>query len=151
MATQTTLVLLKPDAVQRGYIGDILSRFERKGLTLVGLRMVKADETLAGTHYEVHKDRPFYPALIKFITSSPLVAVALRGDEAVSVVRTLMGPTDGRKAAPGTVRGDFGCSIGANLVHGSDSEENAAIELGVWFPEGVIDWQRCDEPWLDAD
>ena len=151
MAQQTTHVLIKPDGVQRGLVGEILARFERKGLTVVGLKLVQADAEIAGRHYAVHADKPFFPSLMAFITSSPLVAVALRGNEAVAVVRNLMGATDGRKAAPGTIRGDFGCSIGANLVHGSDSVENADIELAVWFPDGVAEWSRCDESWLDAD
>jgi nucleoside-diphosphate kinase len=148
MAVQTTLVLLKPDAVQRNLIGELLTRFERKGLTTVGLRLVKADEALARAHYADHVAKPFFPDLLKFITGAPLVAVALRGDEAVSVVRGLMGPTDGRKAPPGTIRGDFGCSIGANLVHGSDSPEAATKELAIWFKDGTIEWTRSDQAWL---
>ena len=148
MAVQRTLVLLKPDAVQRGLCGEIIRRFEQKGLTLVGMRLMKADQATAEAHYAAHKDRPFFPALMSFITGSPLVAVALQGDEAVSVVRTLVGATDGRKADPGTVRGDFGISVGANLVHGSDSAESAEAELAIWFPngDGLVDWQRCDTP-----
>ncbi len=150
MARQRTLVLIKPDGVQRGLIGEIIGRFERKGLTLVGMKLVRASKELATRHYAVHADKPFFPALLSFITSSPLVAIALDGDEAVSVVRNLMGPTDGRKAGPGTIRGDFGLSIGANLVHGSDSEDNAALEIGIWFPEGLVDWQPCAQPWLNG-
>ena len=152
MAVQQTLVLIKPDAVQRGLIGEIVARFERKGLTVAGMRLVQADQALAEQHYAVHSDKPFFKDLIAFITGSPLVAIALAGEEAVSVVRNLVGATDGRKAAPGTVRGDFGISVGANLVHGSDSEENAQTELALWFPggEGIVDWTRCDAPWLDA-
>jgi nucleoside-diphosphate kinase len=152
MAIQRTLVLIKPDAVKRGLIGAIVQRFEAKGLTLAGLRLLRCDKATAEAHYVDHKAKPFFPGLIAFITGSPLVALALQGDEAVAVVRNLMGATDGRKAAPGTVRGDFGCSIGANLVHGSDSAENAAKELAIWFPggAGLYDWERADQAWLDA-
>lgn len=152
MAIETTLVLIKPDAVKRNLIGQIVDRFERKGLTLVGMQLRQADEATATAHYADHKDKPFFPSLMEFVLGAPLVAIALRGDEAVSVVRTLMGATDGRKSPPGTIRGDFGCSIGANLVHGSDSAENAEKELGIWFPggEGLVDWQRADSDWLDA-
>ena len=151
MAMQTSLILIKPDAVQRGLMGDIISRFERKGLTIVGMRLVTADQATAEAHYAVHKDKPFFGSLVEFITSSPLVALAIRGDEAISVARNLIGATDGRKAAPGTIRGDYGISIGANLVHGSDSEENAEIELGIWFDKDLSDWTPCTTPWLDAD
>ncbi len=152
MSVQTTLVLIKPDAVQRGLVGDIIARFERKGLTLAGMRLVKASRELAEQHYAVHAERPFFKDLIAFITGSPLVAMALEGEEAVAVVRNLMGATDGRKAAPGTIRGDFGISVGANLAHGSDSEENAQLELELWFPggEGLVAWTPCTKPWLDA-
>ena len=152
MAEQTTLVLIKPDAVQRGLIGEIIARFEAKGLTIVGMRLVQASKDIAEQHYAVHKSKPFFNDLITFITGSPLVAMALRGEEAIAVVRTLMGATNGREAVPGTIRGDFGISVGANLAHGSDSAENAGLELGIWFPkgEGLVDWTRCIAPWLDA-
>lgn len=152
MATQRTLVLIKPDAVKRGLIGAIVQRFEAKGLTVAGMRLLRCDKATAEAHYADHKAKPFFPGLITFITGSPLVALALHGDEAVAVVRNLMGATDGRKAAPGTIRGDWGCSIGANLVHGSDSAENAAKELAIWFPQsaGLYDWERADQGWLDA-
>lgn len=152
MAVQTTLVLIKPDAVQRGLIGDITSRFEAKGLTVAGMRLIQASKGIAEQHYAVHNDKPFFADLIRFITGSPLVAMALRGEEAVAVVRNLMGATNGREAAPGTIRGDYGISVGANLAHGSDSEDNAKLELELWFPggEGLVDWERCIAPWLDA-
>lgn len=150
MSQQRTLVLIKPDAVQRGLIGSILERFERKGLTIVGMKLVQATEELATKHYAPHVDKPFFPSLLAFITSSPLVALALEGNDAVGVVRTLMGPTDGRNAGPGTIRGDFGISLSNNLVHGSDSAESAATELALWFGEDLIDYQRCDQPWLDS-
>ncbi len=151
MSMQRTLVLLKPDAVQRGLIGELISRLERKGLMAIGMRMLVPSATTATQHYQEHAQKPFFPSLLKFITSGPLVALALEGDEAVTVVRNLVGATDGRKAAPGTIRGDFSISRSANLVHGSDSPEAAEREMKIWFPEGFVNWSRCDKPWLDAE
>jgi nucleoside-diphosphate kinase len=132
--TQRTLVLLKPDAVRRGLVGEILSRFEAKGLSVAALELRHIDAAQADTHYAEHVEREFYPPLREFVTSGPLVAAVLQGDEAVEVVRALNGATDGRKAAPGTIRGDFSLSNRENLVHGSDSPESAAREIGLWFP-----------------
>jgi nucleoside-diphosphate kinase len=132
--TQRTLVLLKPDAVRRGLVGEVLGRFEAKGLTIVAMEHRRIDAALADTHYAEHVDRGFYPPLRDFVTSGPLVAVVLEGDEAVEVVRALNGATDGRKAAPGTIRGDLSLSNRENLVHGSDSPESAVREIGIWFP-----------------
>lgn len=151
MPIQRTLVLLKPDAVQRGLTGEIISRFERKGLIAVGMKLIKPAKDLADLHYHEHAQKPFFPGLIAFITSGPIVALALEGDEAIAVVRNLVGPTDGRKAPPGTIRGDFGISRSSNLVHGSDSPEAAERELKIWFPEGLLGWTRCDKPWLDSE
>ncbi|HET6699494.1 MAG TPA: nucleoside-diphosphate kinase [Nocardioidaceae bacterium] len=134
-ATQRTLVLLKPDAVRRGLVGAILSRFEDKGLTLAALQLRTIDADLADQHYAEHVDRDFYPPLRDFVTSGPMVAAILEGDEAVEVVRTLNGATDGRKAAPGTIRGDYSLSNRENLVHGSDSPESAEREIKIWFPD----------------
>ena len=106
---------------------------------------------IAAAHYAEHKERPFFPSLLKFITSSPLVALSLEGDEAVAVVRGLIGPTDGRKAPPGTIRGDFALSKSNNLVHGSDSPEAAARELAIWFPDGLVNWKRCDTVWAEPE
>jgi nucleoside-diphosphate kinase len=152
MAIERTLILIKPDAVQRNVIGDIITRFERKGLTLLGMKMVHADEQLAKAHYQPHVDKPFFPDLLTFITGAPLVALVASGNDAISVVRTVVGATDGRKAAPGTIRGDFSTSVCANLVHASDSSENAEKEIGIWFPEGhgLTHWTRSDNQWLDA-
>ena len=133
--TQRTLVLLKPDTVRRGLIGEVLSRFEDKGLTLVTLEMRTISTDLADQHYAEHVDRDFYPPLRAFVTSGPLVAAVLEGDEAVEVVRAINGATDGRRAAPGTIRGDLSLSNRENLVHGSDSEESAKREIGLWFPD----------------
>jgi nucleoside-diphosphate kinase len=132
--TSRTLVLLKPDAVRRGLVGEILSRYEAKGLRTVALEQRTIDAELADRHYAEHVEKAFYPPLREFVTSGPLVAMVLEGDEAVEIVRLLNGATDGRKAAPGTIRGDLSTSNRENLVHGSDSEESAAREIGIWFP-----------------
>jgi nucleoside-diphosphate kinase len=132
--TQRTLVLLKPDAVRRGLVGEILSRYEAKGLTFVALEQRTIGTDVADRHYAEHVEKPFYPPLRDFVTSGPLVAVVLEGDEAVEVVRAINGATDGRVAAPGTIRGDLSLSNRENLVHGSDSPESAAREIAIWFP-----------------
>ena len=129
-----TLVLAKPDAVQRGLIGEIVSRIEKKGLRIVALRMLQMDEAMAKRHYAVHEGKSFFRDLVDFITSGPIVAFVVEGEKAVEVVRTMMGDTDPIKAAPGTIRGDFGLDIGQNLIHGSDSEENARMEISLFFP-----------------
>ena len=132
--TQRTLVLLKPDAVRRGLVGDILSRFEAKGLTIVALELRHIDATQADAHYAEHVERDFYPPLRDFVTSGPLLAAVLEGDEAIEVVRAINGATDGRKAAPGTIRGDLSLSNRENLVHGSDGPASAEREIALWFP-----------------
>ena len=129
-----TLVLVKPDGVRRGLIGEIVSRMEKKGLSIVALRMLRMDEALARRHYAVHEGKPFFNDLVDFITSGPVVAMLLEGEKAVDVVRTMMGDTDPKKSAPGTIRGDFGMDIGQNLIHGSDSDENARKEIDLFFP-----------------
>ncbi|MGO1973486.1 MAG: nucleoside-diphosphate kinase [Propionibacteriaceae bacterium] len=130
-----SLVLLKPDAVRRGLVGEILSRFEAKGLTLIAMELRQVDGELADQHYAEHVERDFYPPLRKFITSGPSIALVLEGDEVIEAVRLLNGATDGRKAAPGTIRGDHSLSNRENLVHGSDSPESAAREIALWFPD----------------
>lgn len=132
---ERTFVLIKPDAVRRGLAGQVLSRYETKGLALVALKLVHVDGELADKHYAEHVDKDFYPPLRTFVTSGPSVAVVFEGDEAIEVVRALNGATDGRKAAPGTIRGDWSLSNRENLVHGSDSAESAAREMDLWFPE----------------
>ena len=132
--TQRTLVLLKPDTVRRGLVGEVLSRFEAKGLTIVAMQHRAIDGEMADQHYAEHVERDFYPPLRAFATSGPLVALVLEGDEAIDVVRALNGATDGRKAAPGTIRGDLSLSNRENLVHASDSPESAAREIALWFP-----------------
>ncbi|MEZ6187004.1 MAG: nucleoside-diphosphate kinase [Planctomycetota bacterium] len=143
---EKTLILLKPDSVKRRLIGQILTRFENKGLRIAGMKLMHMDEALAAKHYEAHKERPFYPGLVKFMTSSPLVALALEGPNAIEVSRKLMGATFGFKADPGTIRGDFGISNQYNLVHGSDSPEAAERELGLFFPngDGILAWKTAD-------
>ena len=135
MAEESTLVIVKPDAVRRGLIGEVLGRLERKGLRIEGLRSTRLDKELAERHYEEHQEKPFFSELVAFITDGDVVLVKVTGPHAISVVRALMGPTDPRTAPPGTIRGDFGTIITENLVHGSDSPESAARELALFFPE----------------
>ena len=132
--SQRTLVLLKPDAVRRGLVGEVVSRFEAKGLAIVAMELRTIDGSKADEHYADHVEKDFYPPLRDFVTSGPLVAMVLEGDEAIEVVRALNGATDGRKAAPGTIRGDLSLSNRENLVHGSDSPESAEREIKIWFP-----------------
>jgi nucleoside-diphosphate kinase len=132
--TERTLVLIKPDAVRRGLVGEVLSRFERKGLSVVAMDLRTMDAAMADRHYADHVEKPWYPPLREFMTSGPLVAAILEGDEAITVVRTLVGATDGRAAAAGTIRGDFSLSNRENLVHASDSPESAAREAALFFP-----------------
>ena len=133
-STERSLVLLKPDAVRRGLLGEILSRFERKGLGVEALVLRTMDAELADQHYADHVEKPFYPPLKEFMTSGPLAALVLSGDDVIEVVRSMIGSTDGRKAAAGTIRGDFSLSNRENLVHASDSPESAKRELELWFP-----------------
>ncbi len=146
---QRTLILLKPDAVHRRLVGEIIARFERKGLRLVGLKLLQVSRLLAEQHYAVHKGKPFYDSLIEFLTSGPTVAMVWEGREAVSVGRALMGLTDGAKSPPGTIRGDFALSVQNNLIHGSDSPENAEAEIALWFqPEELVNYKPVDAPWI---
>ena len=145
---ETTYVMVKPDGVQRGLIGEIIGRFERKGLKLVGLKSVVPSREIAETHYAVHAERPFYPGLINFVTSGPVVCMAWNGKDAISVARTLIGATNGREASPGTIRGDFGMDMGYNMIHGSDAADTAEFELGLWFPEGLMDWEQTITSWV---
>jgi nucleoside-diphosphate kinase len=146
---ERTLVLLKPDCVQRRLVGSTLERFEQKGLRLTAMKLVQASQQLAAQHYAVHKERPFYPSLLKFLTSGPTVAVVLEGREAVAVVRGLMGPTDGVKAPPGTIRGDHAISVQNNLIHGSDSLDNAKMEIALWFKEEeLVTYTPVDNAWV---
>ena len=145
---ERTLILLKPDAVQRGLVGQILGRFEQKGLKVVAMKLMKITQELAARHYEAHKERKFYPGLVKFMTSSPAVALSLEGIDAIKICRTLMGATFGADALPGTIRGDYGVSRSYNLVHGSDSPEAAARELLLFFPEGIVGYDYAAYGWI---
>jgi len=146
---EKTLVLVKPDGVQRGLIGTVIGRIESKGLKIAGLKLIHVSEELAKEHYGEHVDRPFFGDLVSFITSSPVVALAVEGDNAVSVVRTLMGGTNPQEADPGTIRGDFGMTIGMNLVHGSDSAESAERELNLFFDKNeILDYVREIDAWV---
>jgi nucleoside-diphosphate kinase len=148
---EQTLVILKPDAIQRRYIGEILSRFENKGLKLVALKMIQMDDTTLMTHYADHVDKSFYPSLCEFMKSAPVVVMVLEGLSAISVVRQMMGQTDSKEASPGTVRGDLGLSKGYNLIHGSDSEESATKELSLYFtPQEIQNYTISEAKWLDA-
>ena len=130
-----TLLLVKPDAFERGLTGEVIARFERKGLRLVALKQVQIDEELAGRHYEEHTEKPFFGELVDFITGGPLVAMVMEGPRAVEAARQVIGATDPVEAAPGSIRGDFAVEVTTNLVHGSDSEESAEREIGIWFPD----------------
>ncbi len=146
---ERTLVLVKPDGVQRGLVGEVVARLERKGLKIVALKMIQMDKALAKRHYGVHEGKPFFEGLVKFITSGPIVAAVLEGPGAVAAARSIMGATDPIKATPGTVRGDLAMSIGMNVVHGSDAPETAAKEISLFFTEKeIISYKRVDEPWV---
>ncbi|MCW5764695.1 MAG: nucleoside-diphosphate kinase [Phycisphaeraceae bacterium] len=146
---ETTLIILKPDAVQRGLMGRIIARFEDKGLQIVGAKLTKIPMSLAERHYEAHKTKGFYPGLVKFMTSSPVLVLAVRGNGAITIARNMMGATFGSKANPGTIRGDFGVSNSFNLIHGSDSPEAAARELALFFQPGeVLEWSRAGDAWV---
>lgn len=149
MEKERTFVMIKPDAVQRGLIGEIVSRFERKGIKLVAMKLVSVSKELAEKHYGIHKGKPFFEPTVKYITSSPVVAMVLEGSNAIEMVRGMMGKTDPQKAVMGTMRGDFGQFIGRNIVHGSDGPETAEFEINLWFkPEEISNYIRIDEEWL---
>src|SRR2546426_7737135 len=146
---ERTLIILKPDAVQRNLCGEIVSRFEKKGLQIVGMKLMKISPQLAETHYEAHKARPFYPGLVKFMTSSPVIVMALAGKDVIAIARNMMGATFGSKAAPGTIRGDLGVSNSFNLIHGSESPQAAERELGLFFAPGeVLEFSRSIDDWV---
>jgi len=147
--TERSLVLIKPDGVQRALVGRIIERYEQRGLRLVGLKLVKVERELAEGHYAVHREKPFFGALVEFITSSPLVALAVEGPNAVAVCRAINGATRPEEAAPGSIRGDFALETGQNLVHASDSTETAEQELGLWFePSELFDYPREIDRWV---
>jgi len=145
---ERTLLILKPDAVQRHLVGEIISRFEKRGLQIVGMKLTRIAPSIAETHYEAHKGKPFYPGLVKFMTGSPVVVFAVAGKDAIVVARKMMGATSCMKAEPGTIRGDYGLSNSFNLIHGSDSPEAATRELGLFFrPEELLDWKPDSQVW----
>ena len=146
---ERTLVLIKPDGVQRGLVGELISRLERHGLKLVAMKLLQVDEALAQQHYAEHTERPFFRGLVDFITSAPVVSMVWEAENAVEVVRNTMGETDPANSAPGTIRGDLGLDIGRNLMHGSDSLESARREVALFFtPEEILDYDRSVDPWV---
>lgn len=146
---ERTFIAVKPDGVQRAIVGEVIRRFETKGFTLVGLKLLQVSKELAEQHYNVHKERPFFPGLVKFITSGPVVAMVWQGDGVIASARKLIGATNPLNAEPGTIRGDYGVSIGRNLIHGSDAPETAQQEIGLWFKaEELASWQPTITPWL---
>ena len=146
---ERTLVIVKPDGVQRGLIGEILSRFERRGLKLIGMKLMQITPELAGRHYAVHQGKPFYEPLVAYITSSPVVVMVWEGKKAIEVVRKTMGATNPVNAEPGTIRADLGVEIGRNLVHGSDGPETAAFEVALFFRDDeLVSWTRSAERWM---
>ena len=149
MEQQRTFVMIKPDAVQRGLVGEILERFERRGIKLVALKLVSVDQELAEKHYGVHRGKPFFEPTVQYITSSPVVAMVLEGPQVIDMVRTMMGKTNPQEAAMGTIRGDYGQFIGRNIVHGSDGPDTAEFEINLWFtPDELAEYTRIDEQWL---
>ena len=145
---EKTFIILKPDAVQRGLVGEILARFERRGLKLVAMKFLQVSDELARKHYAVHAERPFFAGLIQYITSAPVVALVLEGTNAISVVRSMVGATRPYEATPGTIRADFGMDVGRNLVHASDGPETAKDEVALWFGSDLTDWARANDPWI---
>jgi nucleoside-diphosphate kinase len=146
---ERTLVLVKPDGVQRGLVGDVISRLERRGLKLVAMKLMHVDDALARQHYGEHAERPFFGGLVEFITSGPVVVMAWEADGAIEIVRTTMGQTNPAVSPPGTIRGDLAVDIGRNLVHGSDSPVSAERELGLFFKTGdFLDYGRSSDPWI---
>lgn len=146
---ERTFLAIKPDGVQRGLVGEIIGRFEAKGFKLVGMKMMTASRELAEKHYEVHKERPFFPGLVNFITSSPVVAMVWEGEGVVASARKIIGATNPLNAEPGTIRGDFGINVGRNIIHGSDAIETARVEISLWFKEQELSaWEPSLTPWI---
>ena len=146
---ERTLVIIKPDGVQRSLIGPIITRFERRGLRIAGLKLMRIDGALAGRHYAIHEGKPFYEPLIRYITSSPVVVMVLEGNDAIEIARRTMGATNPAEAAPGTIRADFGLEIGRNLVHGSDGPDTAAFEVPLFFTEDeLLSYERDTDCWI---
>jgi nucleoside-diphosphate kinase len=148
VAVERTFVMVKPDGVQRGLVGEIVSRFEKKGLKLVGAKLMKVSTELAEQHYAEHKERPFFGELVSFITSSPVFAMVWEGENAIAVCRAMMGKTNPADAPAGTIRGDFGLTIGMNIVHGSDGPESAAREINLWFGQDLVSYEKAVDVWV---
>jgi len=149
MQKEQTFAMIKPDAVQRGFIGEIISRFEKKGIKIVAMKLVAVDRKFAEKHYAVHKGKPFFEPTVNYITSSPVIAVVLEGVNVIEMVRGMTGATDPQKAAMGTIRGDYGQFIGRNIIHASDGKDTALSEINLWFtPKEIADYRRIDEKWL---
>jgi nucleoside-diphosphate kinase len=149
MQKEQTFAMIKPDAVQRGFIGEIISRFEKKGIKIIAMKFVAVDRKLAEKHYGVHKGKPFFEPTVKYITSSPVVAMVLEGVNVIEMVRGMTGATDPQKAAMGTIRGDYGQFIGRNIIHASDGKDTAQFEINLWFSsEEIAQYSRIDEKWL---
>lgn len=147
--TQRTLIIIKPDAVQRHLMGSIISRFEQKGLKIVAAKFMQIPQELARKHYAVHEDKPFFEGVVNYLASSPVLIMVLEAEDVIAMSRKLMGETFGNEATPGTIRGDFGACRGYNLVHGSDAPETAEYEMGLYFkPEEIVDYKLADEDWL---
>ncbi len=147
---ERTLILVKPDGVQRGLMGEIIGRFERRGLKMAGMKFMQMSEELAGRHYAVHKERPFYKSLVEYIISGPIVAMVWEGNDAIAAARATIGATNPVAASPGTIRGDFGMEIGRNLVHGSDSPENGIKEANLFFSaDELVSWGRDADSWIN--
>ena len=149
MAMERTYLMVKPDGVQRGLVGEIMSRFEKKGLKLVAAKLMVIPKETAENHYAEHKERPFFPSLISYITSGPVLAMVLEGENAVSVCRNMMGKTNPSESAPGTIRGDYAMVTGLNIIHGSDSPESAKREISIFFkPEELVTYDRTSDKWI---
>jgi nucleoside-diphosphate kinase len=145
---EQTLLIVKPDGVQRGLVGEVIARFERRGLKILGLRLMQIDKALAERHYAVHKGKPFYDGLIAYITSGPVAVMALEGPDAIAVVRRAIGATKSNEAAPGTIRGDFALTVGRNIVHASDAPETARFELELYFADGLLQYEKASDAWV---
>ena len=146
---ERTFIMIKPDGVQRHLTGGIIHRFDSKGFTLVGMKMMRVSRELAEKHYEVHKEKPFFKSLVDFITSAPVIAMVWEGEDAISAARNIIGATNPVSAAPGSIRGDLGVSIGRNLIHGSDAPETAKAEVALWFDDSeLVQWVPVRRPWL---
>jgi nucleoside-diphosphate kinase len=146
---ERTLIIIKPDGVQRGLTGEIIRRFEQRGLRIAGMKFMQVERVLAQKHYAIHEGKPFYAGLVDYIVSGPVVVIALEGTNAVEAARGTIGATNPAKAGAGTIRGDLGLEIGRNLVHGSDSPENGASEIALWFePEELVSWSRNTDRWI---